>query len=411
MKTILKKYYPLLLAALVLLGLGLLLLGLPRLPRQPKEENPVTMFPPTIPVGEDTQQAIKSLLETKAPERGVFVYQITDISCKAAYCYASVAGYPLGTEAPNLDIAIWLGRVTLAQDGPGEVEDFTVPMNEGGGTYIVSQPGDYGGSGYQLPFANGTTAMYGVLGVHNCGFALNGWKAVDLFPSTDMVYASIGGEVTYVCRDGTQMALRIGDSLYTHLEDNGTEQGRYYNQGQAISSLVPGSYTASCGYAAQAAGAAHVHFCFPDYGTFQADGYTLDTTTGLWTKGSDTVDVEGTLTADWANATVDPGQPPNPTGGGNFWDMMTGAMLQVVYKVLPVIPDHKAMQLAERVLTVAATTLEVIYWIILTNFDMTVPIWVFSIWIVLELARLIYIVFVWIAKIIDWIKVLLAFFA
>lgn len=151
-------------------------------------------------------------------------------------------------------------------------------------------------NGYILPFHG--SATYGERGVHDCGFS-TGWKAVDLLPSENMVYASAAGTVSYVCRDSNQVALKVGDNLYTHLKDTGQKVGDQYYQGQAIGPMVTGSFNTACGYAEQAADHYHVHFCFvPDAnGNFLADGYNLNINTGVWTKDGKTTQTGDQLVA------------------------------------------------------------------------------------------------------------------
>lgn len=356
----------------------------------------ITLLPATIPVNLDLQQRVLTSLAAAAPDRGIFVYSITDVSSQAGYYYVSVAGLPQGADTMRLDNAIWLGNVVLAEDStePGTVNDLTP-------TQPQQQPPalGIGGSGNILPFRDGTQAQYGVLGVHNCGFSLNGWYAVDLFPTENMIYSTQAGNTSYVCRDGTQVALRIGDYLYTHIVDTGQAIGQSYAQGAAIGGMVPGTYDATCGYADQQPDAYHVHFCFiPDSsGNWQADGYTINIAgagSAAWVKGEDTVDPTEILTADWQNAGVLPG----PTAGNNFWDGIASGIVQAAGAVVPAFPEHEAQDIAEKMETQTTPALALVYIFMLSNFDLTLTIWAIGIILALEAIRLVYAAWMWVKR-------------
>jgi hypothetical protein len=185
-------------------------------------------------------------------------------------------------------------------------------------------------AGYILPWRSGTTAWYGPLGVHECGFQLADWKAVDLFPAENQVYAVESGNVNYLCRDGTQVSMRVGSIMYVHLQDNGQQVGDHYEQGQAMGGMVSGTFQAACGHAEQQPDHYHLHMCFlPQNNRFYADGYELDTISGGWTKDGQTVNPSGTLTAAWNDA-VD---PPVIGGGGsgmfNIWDWLLRGLMSI----------------------------------------------------------------------------------
>lgn len=363
---------------------------------QPKN---ITMLPPTIKVPTDINNSVVAALERESGRLDVTTFAVTGLSARSGYTYVSVAGFPAMRPGQywNLDSAIWIGNVVV-KDSSAVVA--TIPNDA-----ITQQPlhapgpeqtGRGGGTAF-LPFASGSTAQYGIAGVHDCGFSLNGWKAVDLFPSSNMVYSSLGGEVNYVCRDGTQVALRIGNNLYDHLVDTGQQIGDKYTQGQALGSLVPGTFNTACGYASQNADAYHVHFCFiPDGGNYYADGYTLSMASQTWTKGAENVAVGGTLTAAWTDANGNP--VPSPTGGANFWDYAIGGVTGALGKVLPAFPTHQAMGMADNVIRYIKPPLDLAYTLILVNFDMTIPLWVIGIIFTLEAVRLIYAGYMWIKR-------------
>jgi hypothetical protein len=284
------------------------------------QSNPVRdviMYPASIPVDLGLQEKVREILARSSNQRNTFNYAITNVDGAVV----SVIGLPDGLRdgTYTIDDATWLGTV--------DVRNIINPVQEVSPA-SVAPSFDYGGSGNILPFASGSTAQYGTLGVHDCGYSLTGWKAVDIFPSSNQVYASQEGDVSYVCRDSTQVSIRVGDFLYAHLKDTGQSVGDSYSQGQAMGELVTGSFNNTCGYAAQQAGKAHVHFCFipnPSSGSFTADGYVLNTTTSEWMKGSSIVKPGGNLTASW----VDAGGNPSSGSMFNFWDRIIGGIVTI----------------------------------------------------------------------------------
>jgi len=365
----------------------------PGQPAQAIEGQGIKLLPSTVPLSDALQRRALELLAVDASTRSVFVYAVTNLTQKDGYFYLSVAGLAEDAQKMDLSKSLWLGMLTIADTAgyPGEVEES-----------FSSQPQDtenYGVGGSQniLPFRSGTQAQYGVLGVHNCGFSLNGWKAVDLFPEENMVYSTNEGQVSYVCRDDTQVALRIGDNLYTHLVDTGQQTGDRYDQGQALAGMVPGTYDATCGYADQQPEAYHVHFCFiPNpAGTWSADGYALNVTNGNWVKGEETVAPTDYLTADWEVAGID---TPGPSVGSNFWDGIASGVMTLVEPAVNELPEHQDMDISGRVTGIMTTPLKLLYLVILINFDMTVVMWVVGIIAVLEMARLVYAAWMWIKR-------------
>jgi len=395
-----KKRFLLLVPVFLVLGLWLYMALLPGQPlgQERTEGRGIVMLPSTYPVRKDLQQRALELLAEGAPERGIFVYAITNIDTVSGYHHVSVAGLPMDATEMHLQDALWLGVVTIADMPglPGEVLD-SLPLEEKGG----NNPGyGVGGSQNILPWRSGTTAIYGVLGVHDCGFSLNGWKAVDFFPEENMVYSTNDGNVSYVCRDSTQVALRIGENLYTHLADMGQATGDHYAQGQQIAGMVPGSYDDTCGYADQQPDHYHVHFCFiPNpAGTWSADGYALNIGNQNWVKGAETVSPLGTLTASWTDAGVV--TLPGPAAGTNFWDGMVGGLINMFNGATAPLPEHEVIGLADTVMDQANPVMSLLYIIVFSNFNMTIPILVFGIVTLLEAVRIFYALYMLVKRLI-----------
>lgn len=364
------------------------------------DDKGITMLPSTVPVREDLQRRALELLAENASERGIFSYAITSLDHKPPYFYVSVAGLPMDSERMRLADSLWLGVVTIADlpGLPGYVEDALPVIPDASET--DNRGYGMGGSPNILPWRDKTTATYGVLGVHDCGFSLNGWLAVDFFPSENMVYSTQGGDVSYVCRDSHQVALRIGENLYTHLEDTGQVIGDHYDQGQALAAMIPGTYDDTCGYADQQPENYHVHFCFipNQVNRWSADGYSLWVGDGNWYKdGLDPVSTLGTLTADWATAGTD---IPGPAAGTNFWDLITGGLIDMFNVATEPLPEHEDMGLADLSVKKTTPVLALLYIFVFSHFNMTIPILVFGIVFLLETVRVFYALYMLVKRLI-----------
>lgn len=206
---------------------------------------------------------------------------------------------------------------------------FVLLFGLGGSVYPV-----YAVAGSILPFNVGTTATFGIAGVHDCGFGTN-WKAVDFFPAENMVYSSEDATIDYVCRDENQVSIKMGDHLYAHLQDVGQEIGDFYSQGQQIAPMVYGTLNSECGNTDQLQSNYHVHYCFiPNGNFFDADNYNLHIDTEEWmyvdSVGMSVVHVGGTLTANWKGSRTTVGGKPMV----NIWDLILNITMPQVLKVV-----------------------------------------------------------------------------
>jgi hypothetical protein len=358
--------------------------------------NGVTMLMPSVKIPAETERQVLEEL-AQSPAAGIARYAVTSLTRRDGYTIVSVAGFAATQEDPwNLEDALWLGTVTLAPGGKGGiVQEQSNPAD--GGLPARGMENIGGGAGNILPWLQGTQAMYGPLGVHDCGFSLGGWKAVDLFPINHQVYAAQGGEVSYVCRDSTQISIRVGENMYVHLVDSGIEVGDQFEQGDYIGTLVPGTFDDTCGHADQQPENAHVHFCFLPYDNiFTADGYSLDTNTSVWTKGAETYEPTDYLTATWENAGVVPDMPA--AMGGNFWDSIMAGIMNPVEWVMGMFPPHEYMGIADKTTDAFVPSIALFY-PTLSLFNMTTIMWVVLIIMLLEALRIILSLILWIKKV------------
>jgi hypothetical protein len=233
--------------------------------------------------------------------------------------------------------------------------------------------GGGGGANILLPFAPGNQMMYGLRGIHGSGdYGTSGMVAVDLVGGDTLgtniapptVYASASGTISYICTDGTSVAVQVTNGtdtfIYAHLVDNANLTiGHAITKGNPFASIKYGSYTDECGWASQSANSYHLHWMFaPDSGFFQTEGYVLDTSTGVFTKGTETVNKLGYLTASGGSSVIidnpddpidgpvlviDPLNPANITlGGGHIWDNMIMGLFQGLGNFASTLPLESA---------------------------------------------------------------------
>lgn len=162
--------------------------------------------------------------------------------------------------------------------------------------------------------------QYGTLGLHDNGFpgVVDGWKAVDFLSdgntgaghAPNRLLASAAGSISYKCSPSSGQyttAIRIGDLMYTHLLNSGSLYfGRSVSQGDELGQLMSGSFTEYCGYASQGAGWFHVHWGFPNTGSFEAGGWSLSFADQLWRRASETGGVYSWFLAEDGNACAGP---------------------------------------------------------------------------------------------------------
>jgi hypothetical protein len=261
-----------------------------------------------------------------------------------------------GDEEDGVTKVAWFGTVLVYDDG--SVEPYSTSTPETSSAYKLAIPllpvpasGAGGGSYVRFPWQPSKAVKFGILGVHTAGYSLSAtnWRAVDLVSGSDMgngaandqVYASVSGEVDYVCQDSQSVAIKVsggGDSfLYAHLLDNANLTiGHAFSSGSVIGSLKHGSFAGdlvgNCGWAVQTAEHWHLHWGFQMADSrFQAEGCILTQalsvgagdvsvgTSGVWQCGNTQVHVNDLLTH-YGNI------PGNDTGSQsnnqNFFDYL-----------------------------------------------------------------------------------------
>lgn len=342
------------------------------------DEPTIIMAQPTVQVSDQINNAVVNLLTAQRPS-DTYIYAITYAALWHNGWIASVVG--LANIQPPYDNwsledgdATYLGSIVIPYNDPPYYYDPSSQANtRAAKTAKLIHPGPGGGANIYLPFQPGKQMQYGIRGVHGSGdFGTSGMVAVDLVGADNMgsniappnVYASADGVIDYVCTDGVSVAVKAYDTtttnkfLYAHLINNANLTiGYALKRGVQFANLVKGSFTNTCGWASQSPESYHVHWMFePSSNYFQAEKYTLNTSTGDWTDGTNTIRVLGFLTAygggssDYTDGD-DPTLPPvivvDPTDptklvlqGGHIWDNMIMGLFSFAGGIASVFPLH-----------------------------------------------------------------------
>ncbi len=257
------------------------------------------LLPSSQPIPAYLTQAVQIALTSNPPTNPSAYYAITNLSEGEDRIDLSLAGFADLPAGPwSIDDSQALYSLTLVQSPAGLIIYPVLAL--GVEPSLVATQAEYS---TMLPWKTGVM-WFGPRGVHDLGFGLPGWLAVDWVSSgkdgeaPNLVYAAQAGEVSYVCRDQTQISIRVGNLFYAHLVDNGIQVGDHFDQGELIGSMVPGTFSDYCGWAAQPDGMYHLHWGFP--GSIMADGWWLQTDTGYWVQGRQTVGVGQGMASDWS---------------------------------------------------------------------------------------------------------------
>lgn len=407
--------------AFILVGLFLAMLPTPGL------AGDVCMTAPTVPIPAEWAAVVMDVLNT-APVLPADVRCFAIIN-KSAYsdhqALISIAGI-IGDPANwNLqDHAIWFSLVALEQAPAGGawsgairgtprfvelIEQFPITAEAiaalGGDTDTQEffAPAAPTADNY-FPFASGTSVIYGINGVHSHGNLVAvdfvSWEGDGMAPNA--VYAAASGYVSNICRDDTQMGLRIGNFYYLHLVNDGAiTEGRYYMTHDFVGNMVTGNFNDECGNASQQPGHWHLHFAFaPSSGQLRMEAWTLNTSTGVWTHDSGATRSTGSLIgpADWGGyfppppptppvppTAYPPGTtpqvppisgtpgPPGPNGygfsnGTNFWSFLTGGIRDLGKAFADQLAGHEYMSMANTVREYAALPAAVLFYTAVINY-------------------------------------------
>lgn len=265
---------------------------------------------------------------------------------------------------------------------------------------------------YIFPWEKNKYMFYGPAEIHGGGFGLTGWQAVDFVSGDDLgddaapndMYGAANAIINYTCRDGVSLAVRAGDLLYAHLNDEGQNIGDEIERGVKFGDLKYGTFTGgvspNCGWASQQEDHYHVHLVFPDPsengGYFYMERWKLSAATEVWTSGNETVEA-----GDWLQAEWDTSIDPRFEGDANFWDAVLDGGEVVAELVADALPGHESLELAFKVAQYAALPVRILYTTALLKFGLA---FVFiTIIVLMEIIRMIYIAWMWIKRAIPFV--------
>lgn len=416
---------------------------------RPTQAQQVCFATPSDSVPADVAQATYQALASAAVlPSGVACYAISNVSQLSADEFmVSIVGVDTGVDWNFIDNAVWTGMAAITrqsgalvgvlQNDPAFVETvIEMPIDpetierlqdDGIGgitdTEEVFDPLAPTDTPY-FPFASGSSAIYGIRGVHSHGnlsaVDFLGYYATGIMPNA--VYAAHDGAVTSICRDDTQMGLRIGPFYYLHLVNNPSiVEGQYFSVHDYIGALVAGSFDDTCGYAEQQATHYHLHFAFsPDQsGGLYMESWRLDVSTEEWTYVDGSTREAGQLIgpSDWNGVIpepapsdppeegtppgdyTDPTSPPTPGGnsnGTNFWTFLVGGFRSIVSRIVAILPQHQSIDLAVTVGAYAALPIQIVYITGVVNY--TLAFVIVGLIVVLEFVRFIYSIWMWIKR-------------
>jgi hypothetical protein len=320
----------------------------------------------TKPVGDELVAVAEAWLNANHPAHTIY-YAITYVQSGPTGTYLCLAGLQIENVEQDWNVennAIWTGTIKILSGG--EVVPFSANLSERGGNKLAAQHRAAGGGSYlRFPWEGGKSLVYGRRGVHGSGdYGTTGMLAVDLVGgnalgtniASNTVYAVDGGDVDYVCEDGTSTAVRThndttGDYfVYAHLIDNDNlAMAHSFNQSDVIGKLVYGSFTDTCGWAVQQPTNYHLHFMFTPTTLFQIEGCVLNIASQEWKCGDRTVKVNDTL---YSSGSGVPTGADDPSSGINnsvsaagmitFFDMFVGGMVFLAQGSLTLMPSAES---------------------------------------------------------------------
>ncbi len=357
----------------------------------------------TVTVDQSILDAAGQALDANPPVSSAN-YAVTDVYQRLNVYVLSVVALPAGTTTGwRLSDALWIGTVAVRDEGgsfTAAVEGTAAYDTITSGVIYAEAGGDGGGGAPVFPWMPGKRALYGDRGLHDAGYGLTGWLAIDWVSGDDfgseaappLVFASETADITYVCRDSTSVAVRAGNFLYAHLQDNANlHTGYTLRKGVGFANLVYGSFDDTCGWASQRPNHYHVHWGFvvpTGAQHMQFENWDLDLSTGVFRRGDETV-----RKLQWMTATGEAAAGDDiPTAGstGSFWDGPISAIYALARATISQLREKASFNLAINLARYAGVMVRVYYIMVRSNFNMTITLWVMGVIVVLEPVRLLY---------------------
>jgi len=274
----------------------------------------VTFVPGTVVIDAAIQDSlVVTLQDASTDTNGARLFAVTAVQGAGSHELVSIAGFAQLVDGSSwsLEDAAWVGLVLAVSNADGTWSsalkgraDFTilltrVPYSEmdafaRAGLSPSRRPLTADQTTYHFPWQPGTSMYYGSLGVHAGGYAgLGAYKAVDFLSdgntaaghAPNKLLAAASGAIDYVCNGAYNTAIRIGNVMYLHLVASPIlVSGHSFKQGEMMGQLKTGTFSDNCGWGSQGDNWFHVHWAFPDTGTFQASGWTLTFADQTWRK-------------------------------------------------------------------------------------------------------------------------------
>ena len=259
--------------------------------------------------------------------------------------------------------------------------------------YQPSLGGEGGETSALWPWRPGTSAVYGVSGIHglNSGF-LPGSRAIDFVGSDNwgadimppVAYAAADGVITMACHDDHTAGIvvdsgAIGKFLYLHLDkaDTTLAVGNKVYAGRPISSLTYGSFgdyngspscpttcadgtNCRCGCASQANDEYHLHFgTIPVNGYIMIGGCQINTNTGNILCGTTNYQTNSRIpNGGTSTVSTNPGGSGGDVngysttaalGGEHIWDGLVNGILDIANNVSTIFPAHQSLDLSGKI--------------------------------------------------------------
>lgn len=363
-----------------------------------------------------------------SPTDGASYYAITNISDKGFVKIASVVALPADVDTQNwrLDQAIDLFLVAFNDDLSVRDRDNEKFLEITRGIFSDIPPspnrqqnGTEGGFDEDtnkplLPYKPGTFVYIGPSGVHNAGYGMTGWKAVDLVSgsdfgssaATDDVFASTSDEITYVCRDSTSVAIRAGNFIYAHLVDNTfLQEGNNLVRGTRFATLKHGTFSDTCGWANQQPNHYHLHFGMPGLQVIQFSGWNFYPYDGVFVRGNERVGTgQRLINPGVTNEDVEVSDPyADLREGKSIWDGIVSAIVEIANNAISTFPARSQQNNQDIIMQSAGAIMRVFFIILSSSFNLNVFAFVVITMLILEPSRLLYKLYMTIKKAIPFL--------
>jgi hypothetical protein len=385
----------------------------------------------TKPFADDLKQAALDFVHENPPvEPAPRYYVISNVSMLGTgYYRISMIAYDLQSADEPFDLemhdkVLWFGSLNVTQTGDYiEISYFNIGAQQGA-LKMASPSYAGGGATVWFPWQANKSVLFGMLGVHDEGYA--GQRFVDLVSGDGMgsnaansnVYASTNSTIAAICDDGQTIGVRMqtassGDYYsYYHLLDNPSlVEGATFARGQLLGSLKYGTFTSlGCGAADQQPTNYHLHWGFqPNNGSFRAENCILSIGDNEWgcTQG-DAVKV--IKPRQWiyhvqggsgGDPGTDPGDGGDPTeqSSPSFWDTALVGLYTIMEEaLLSALPQKSLFDTGAVLARTAMLVIRMFFVLVRSTFDIRLAVNIFLLLGLTETALAIYAIYRMILK-------------